>query len=118
MAKYHEKLQKINESLKMKRIPFRLVFVIMGTLSTIWFLVRVIPKPSRAAYPCMRTAAPIMSGFFMYLITLVTTPLLVRLAGRKFRQSMYVAGSALVAVAAVSSLLLLGSNPVRTVCRQ
>ena len=97
----------------MKRIPFRLVFVIMGTLSTIWFLVRVIPKPSRAAYPCMRTAAPIMSGFFMYLITLVTTPLLVRLAGRKFRQSMYVAGSALVAVAAVSSLLLLGSNPVR-----
>ena len=45
------------------RIPYKLVFIIMGIASTIWFLIRVIPKPSRATYPCMKVAAPFMSGF-------------------------------------------------------
>src|SRR3974390_173415 len=32
------------------------VFSGMGLFSLLWFLVRVIPKPSRAAYPCQRVA--------------------------------------------------------------
>ncbi|MGB9746525.1 MAG: DUF362 domain-containing protein [Bacteroidales bacterium] len=54
----------------MKKIRFsaRAVFFLTGIASTVWFLVRVIPKPSRAAYPCMRAAAPVMSGFILYLI--------------------------------------------------
>jgi hypothetical protein len=28
-----------------------------GLASLIWFLVRVVPKPSRASYPCQRAAA-------------------------------------------------------------
>jgi hypothetical protein len=85
----------------------------MGIISTIWFLARVIPKPSRAAYPCMKTAAPLMSGFIMYLITLFSTSFAIRLAGRKFKKSMYLAGSALIIAAAFSSLFILGSNPVK-----
>ena len=96
-----------------KQIPFKILFFFMGIISTIWFLVRVIPKPSRAAYPCMKTAAPFMSGFIMYLITLTSTGFVIRLAGRKFKKSMYLAGSALIVVAAFSSLLFLGSNPVK-----
>ncbi len=96
-----------------KQIPFKILFFFMGIISTIWFLVRVIPKPSRAAYPCMKTAAPFMSGFIMYLITLTSTSFVIRLAGRKFKKSMYLAGSALIVVAAFSSLLFLGSNPVK-----
>jgi uncharacterized membrane protein YuzA (DUF378 family) len=38
----------------------KIVFIVLGISSTIWFLVRVIPKPQRATYPCMRAAAPIM----------------------------------------------------------
>ena len=34
----------------------------------IWFLVRVIPKPSRAAYPCQRAAAPVASAFVVWLL--------------------------------------------------
>jgi hypothetical protein len=45
-----------------------LIFIIMGIVSTVWFLIRVIPKPSRATYPCMRVAAPFMSGFVTYLL--------------------------------------------------
>ena len=45
----------------------------LGLFSTIWFLVRVVPKPSRASYPCMQTAAPFMSAFVMYLLSFTAT---------------------------------------------
>lgn len=43
---------------------------IVGLLSLVWFLVRVIPKPSRAAYPCQRVALPLASGFVVWLLGL------------------------------------------------
>ena len=55
------------------RAAGRLAFILLGVLSTLWFLIRVIPKPSRATYPCMRAAAPIMSGFFVYLLGIATS---------------------------------------------
>ena len=45
-------------------------FIVLGIASTVWFLIRVIPKPQRATYPCMRAAAPLMSTFVIYLLTL------------------------------------------------
>lgn len=51
----------------------RLAFFILGIGSTVWFLVRVIPKPSRASYPCMKVSAPFMSAFVIYLIGLAAT---------------------------------------------
>ena len=36
----------------------------------VWVLIRVIPKPSRLTYPCVRTAMPIASGFIGYLAML------------------------------------------------
>jgi hypothetical protein len=59
---------KLRDWLNSHHIPSGLIFFIPGILSTIWFLVRVIPKPSRATYPCMRVAAPFMSGFILYLL--------------------------------------------------
>ena len=40
----------------------------MGLVSVLWFLVRVLPKPSRAAYPCQRVAFPVASGFVVWLL--------------------------------------------------
>ena len=45
----------------------RLFLPVFGLLSTAWLLVRIIPKPSRATYPCMKVAAPIASTFVAYL---------------------------------------------------
>ena len=42
-----------------------------GLASLIWFLVRVIPKPSRAAYPCQRAAAPVASAFVVWLLAVM-----------------------------------------------
>ena len=52
------------------RFPSRVTIYLLGIASTVWFLIRVIPKPSRAGYPCMRAAAPFMSAFVVYLLSL------------------------------------------------
>jgi len=64
--------------LKFKRLigsisATKIAFIIIGIGATIWFLIRVIPKPSRASYPCMKASAPIMSAFVIYLIGLAST---------------------------------------------
>lgn len=48
-------------------------FPLIGIASFIWFLARVLPKPSRAAYPCQRVAAPLAASFVMWLSGLLTT---------------------------------------------
>lgn len=67
----------------------KLAFLILGIGSTIWFLIRVIPKPSRAGYPCMRAAAPIMSGFVIYFLGLGGSVLLFGRAISKLKQARY-----------------------------
>ena len=62
------KLGNIRDWMISHHVPPRLLFYILGIISTIWFLIRVIPKPSRATYPCMRVTAPFMSGFVVYLL--------------------------------------------------
>jgi hypothetical protein len=51
---YPGKLQGIHQLLKRYRIPYKIIFLLMGIASTVWFFVRVIPKPSRISYrgPC------------------------------------------------------------------
>ena len=46
-------------------------FSAMGFCSLVWFLVRVIPKPSRAAYPCQRAAFPLASSFVVWVTALL-----------------------------------------------
>jgi len=71
----------------------KLAFIIMGVGSTVWFLMRVIPKPSRAGYPCMKAAAPIMSGFVIYLIGLGGSVLLFKRTWSKLKEARYLAAS-------------------------
>jgi hypothetical protein len=52
---------------------FLLPFI--GLAAMIWILIRVIPKPSRLSYPCVRTAMPIASGFIGYIVMLVVSAL-------------------------------------------
>jgi hypothetical protein len=59
---------RIRDWMNRYHFPGKFVFFVLGIASTAWFIVRVIPKPSRATYPCMRVAAPFMSGFVMYLL--------------------------------------------------
>jgi hypothetical protein len=47
---------------------YKFFFPFIGMGASIWFLIRVIPKPSRASYPCMRVAYPLASAFVVYLL--------------------------------------------------
>ena len=46
---------------------YRIFFPVLGLVSLIWFLIRVIPKPSRISYPCQRAAFPMAIGFLGFL---------------------------------------------------
>jgi hypothetical protein len=73
------------------KLPGKFIFIVMGVASTLWFLIRVIPKPQRAGYPCMRAAAPIMSGFILYVLSLGGMSLFFRKAVAKFKKAKYIA---------------------------
>ncbi|MFW5877704.1 MAG: T9SS type A sorting domain-containing protein [bacterium] len=51
--------------------PFIAPFI--GFIAFAWFLIRVIPKPSRAAYPCQQAAFPIAAGFITWLTGIISS---------------------------------------------
>ena len=85
-----------------------LLFWGLGLTSTMWFLVRVIPKPSRAAYPCMQTAAPLMSAFVLYLLSLagLFTGFRQLFAGLRCRKYAWALAGLLLAVVCGATLMV------------
>jgi hypothetical protein len=81
-----------------KRNPLlKIMYPLLGLGTLLWFIVRVVPKPSRASYPCMRVAAPIASTFVVWLIGISTGSVLLKQMRTALRQSRYgLALSALV----------------------
>lgn len=80
----------------------KIVFFFLGISSVIWFLIRVIPKPSRATYPCMQASAPIMSAFVVYLIGLASTVLIFKKQNRSLLYSRFTMAALFVVVALFS----------------
>jgi hypothetical protein len=62
---------------KRDRLP-SILFFIAGFFSLVWFLIRVLPKPSRASYPCMKTAMPLAASFVTYLFAVAGSVLFFR----------------------------------------
>jgi hypothetical protein len=70
-----------------------------GLLSLLWFLIRVIPKPSRATYPCQRAAFPIASAFVVWLTAVIVSSLAYCKAKRLALGGRYLAAGLFGAVA-------------------
>ena len=94
---------------------------VVGGLSLIWFLIRVVPKPSRAAYPCQRVAAPLASGAAVWLLAVLSSARAFKrgriLLGqsRRARAWTYLglaAAAAVVALMAMPERLALADPPV------
>ncbi|MBN1867008.1 DUF362 domain-containing protein [Candidatus Sumerlaeota bacterium] len=82
-----------------------------GAAALVWFLIRVIPKPSRAAYPCQRAAFPIAAAFVMYLVGMSGAAVALRRARRYLGEARYVVAS-LCLVAMLACIVLTGdANP-------
>jgi hypothetical protein len=98
--------KKVVELIK-KPIVKRVSFLFLGFTSTLWFLIRVIPKPSRAAYPCMQASAPLMSAFVIWLMGSWGTTFAFRKAKQKWLASKYVVSGLLFVIATCGAFLLL-----------
>jgi hypothetical protein len=86
-----------------------------GLASLAWFLVRVIPKPSRAAYPCQRVAAPLASGFVVWLLAVAASVLAARKARHYARRSRYAIAGLSVALSIGAVWLALSTSGRETV---
>ncbi len=75
-----------------------------GLTSLIWVLIRVLPKPSRAAYPCMKVAAPLASGFIAYLAGLAVAVAAFRKARLRWFQARYALSALCIAAGLLAGL--------------
>jgi hypothetical protein len=96
--------------LRRLRIPAIIIFISVSVLSTIWFIIRVIPKPSRASYPCMKVAMPVMSSFFIWLLSVTASWIAFKKAKQKFINARYLAFSALILIGIVLAVVVLTTD--------
>ena len=82
-----------------------LILFVVGFLATAWFLIRVIPKPSRATYPCQQAAFPFASAFVIWLSGIFSSSYLFVNAKRKWQKTKYIAATILFFVAAAIFIL-------------
>jgi hypothetical protein len=93
------------------KVPSRVIVLVIGIISTIWFLIRVIPKPSRAAYPCMRVAAPWASAFVIYLLSISASALSLKKFRFHIKAMHYPIAVLFIIVALLFSVISLTVNP-------
>ena len=65
----------------------RFLFPLTGLACLIWMLIRVIPKPSRAEYPCMKVAAPLAGRFIAYIAGMAIALFSLKKAAHLFRNN-------------------------------
>jgi hypothetical protein len=61
----------------------KIVIFSTGVAALLWFLIRVIPKPSRASYPCQQAAFPLASAFVVWLTGVVSSMVAMKFLGKK-----------------------------------
>lgn len=86
------------------------LFLFTGIVSTIWFLIRVIPKPSRATYPCMRATAPFMSGLVIYLMGISGAFFGFKKVKEYYRKSSFKMAAVFSVLVVVSAIMVMFAN--------
>jgi len=76
----------------------RCIYPLAGFIALVWFLVRVIPKPSRATYPCQRAAFPLASSFVIWLTGAIGSVVAIRKVKRHLSRRRYALCVGLVCV--------------------
>jgi uncharacterized protein (DUF362 family) len=90
----------------------RMLIPVTGFLALIWFLIRVIPKPSRAFYPCQRAAFPLAASFLIWLSAFMGSVYSVKKIKSYYTQDNYWRTVVFVILAFLSLLLVPFSGPL------
>lgn len=91
--------------LNKKFIVYKLLFPIFGLISLIWVLIRVIPKPSRATYPCQTVAIPFANAFLCYLTAILLSVTTFKSTQHFLRNRKFVLSAFIVIIGISLSLL-------------
>ena len=82
------------------------LFPIFGLMALIWYLVRVLPKPARASYPCQKVGAPIALGGVAYLLGFFGLVTAFRKTREFLYQHRYAAAGVCMAIGLVCSAVI------------
>jgi len=83
-------------------------FILAGLAACIWYLLRVFPRPARAAYPCMTNTAPLRIAFLAWIAGVLVSALALVKARRAFAQSRWLVFSASVLAAGLCIIVFIG----------
>ncbi|OGU33775.1 MAG: hypothetical protein A2068_03805 [Ignavibacteria bacterium GWB2_35_6b] len=89
---------------------YKLLYPVVGLAALIWIIIRVVPKPSRVQYSCVKAATPFASGFLVYLSTLVASAIVYWRTKKKIFLSPYFAIIALVTFGFTGTYLISDSS--------
>ncbi len=99
--------------LKGNKVFYKTAFIVTGLASTLWFLARVIQKPSRITYPCVQAAAPVMSSFLLWISGFLVAVFSVKKARERWKKSKYVVSMALFVLGIAGGIGFLAANLTR-----
>jgi hypothetical protein len=85
-------------------------FPLIGLAALMWHLLRVVPKPSRALYPCQQVAGPLGWGFVAWLVSLPLALVAYREARKNLWRSRYILAALCFAISAVAAIFSLQSG--------
>ncbi len=83
----------------------RFLLPLTGLACLVWMLIRVIPKPSRAEYPCMKVAAPLAGGFVAYIAGTAIALFSLKKAAHLLREKRSIVAAALVLCGVAAGML-------------
>lgn len=94
----------INTFTRRNYLVSKILLILTGFISLVWLLIRVIPKPSRINYPCMRASMPFASAFIAYIISLSGSIVFFRKSVRSIRRNKFLLGIGAFAFAVILGL--------------
>lgn len=94
-------------NLKIKKLNIwnKIAFIAVGFIAFAWFVIRVVPKPSRATYPCQRAAFPFATAFVIWLTGVFTSIFSFNKAKEHIKRTKYVIAVSFLAIATLSFIV-------------
>lgn len=89
-------------------VIFKGLFPIFGLAALIWVVVRLLPKPGRVDYPCMKAAVPVASTFVVWVGGMTASIFTFRFSRQQWRRRRMIiaVATAVVAVASLTATFL------------
>lgn len=82
-------------------------FFILGIASVLWILIRVIPKPSRIHYPCMKATLPVATSFILYISGITGIAFFFKKVRQLIYQSKYLFAIGFILLGIISGIITL-----------